>query len=100
MQSQAEAPKLLHQSPLSHVPSQSHTTFSLPENLEGETVKQLVRLGVQGGIIGIGVLLAVVAVVLQNFNFAYFVILIYGMIMAVVIGLLTVSRFAIMEQYD
>ena len=73
---------------------------SFLRNSLGETVKQLVRLGVQGGIIGIGVLLAVVAVVLQNFNFAFFVILIYGMIMAVVIGLLTVSRFAIMEQYD
>lgn len=66
----------------------------------GETAKQVIRLGIQGGIIGIGAILALLTVVLQNFNFTFFLILIYGMIMAVVIGLLTVSRFAIMEQYD
>lgn len=66
----------------------------------GETVKQLIRMGVQGGIIGVGILIVVLTLALQNFDFTFFIILIYGMIMAVVIGLLTVTRFAVMEQYD
>lgn len=66
----------------------------------GETLKQLIRMGAQGGIIGVGILIVVCTLALQNLDFTFFIILIYGMIMAVVIGLLTVSRFAVMEQYD
>lgn len=66
----------------------------------GETAKQIIRMAVQGGIAGIGAVLGVAVAIFIHIDLVFPVVVVYGMIMAVVLGLLTVSRFTVMEQLD
>ena len=68
-------------------------------NTLGETAKQFFRMGVQGGIIGIGVVLAVVAGIL-NFNLLFLIVPVYSMIITVLIAALSLPRFESMEQWE
>lgn len=65
----------------------------------GETAKQFFRMGVQGGVIGIGIVLAVVAGFL-NFNLLFLIVPVYSMIITVLIAALSVPRFETMEQWE
>lgn len=65
----------------------------------GETAKQFFRMGVQGGVIGIGIGIAVLASFL-NFNLLFLIMLLYSMIVTVLMAALSVPRFEVMEQWE
>lgn len=65
----------------------------------GETAKSFFRLGVQGGVIGIGVVIAIVTGML-NLKFLFLIIPVYSMIITVLIAALSVPRFESMEQWE
>lgn len=76
----------------------------LGESLLGDTLgatgKQFFLLGVQGGVLGIGALLAVPAAIFINENLLFLIVPVYSMMITVLIAALAIPRFECMEQWD
>ena len=76
----------------------------LGESLLGETLgatgKQFFLMGVQGGIFGLGALLAVPAAIFVHENLLFLIVPVYSMMITGCIAALAVPRFACMEQWE
>lgn len=69
-------------------------------NTFGSTAKSLFAMLLQGGVIGAGIGIAALLGYFVNYNLVFPIILIYSMMVTVLIGWITTSRFETMEQWD
>ena len=64
----------------------------------GQMGQNIVRVGIQSFILGLGVLVAVLAGIVLDMNLVFPIVLIYSMIITVFLGLIAAVRFDSMEQ--